>query len=103
MKPLFYLFKLVLYTFIFLCIFNSSFAKISKFNPDAKNISNYFSGLVSLDNFDYKETQRFLKKLDDTKDGNKKYSQILLQSLVNLQKYEEAYKYSKKLEKKKTT
>ena len=101
MKPLFYLFKLVLYTFIFLGIFNSSFAKISKFNPDAKNISNYFSGLVSFDNFDYKETQRFLKKLDDTKDGNKKYSQILLHSLVNLQKYDEAYKYSKKLEKKK--
>ena len=43
-------------------IFNSSHAKVSKFNYDAKNISNYFSGLVSFDDFDYEEVVKINEK-----------------------------------------
>ena len=91
--------KSLLYTFIFIGIFNSASAKILEFNQDDKSISNYFSGIISFDNFDYKASQVFFKKINKNKTKNEKYSSMHIQSLINLEKYQEAYKYSKKLEK----
>ena len=91
--------KTLLYTFIFIGIFNSALAKILEFNQDDKYISNYFSGIISFDNFDYEKSQVFFKKIDKAETTNEKYSTMRIQSLVNLEKYQEAYKYSKKLEK----
>ena len=91
--------KTLLYTFIFIGIFNSALAKILEFNQDDKSISNYFSGIISFDNFDYKASQVFFKKMDKNGTKNEKYSSMHIQSLINLEKYQEAYKYSKKLEK----
>ena len=48
MKTRFFIFRIILYTFIFAGIFNSSHSKVSEFNYDAKSISNYFSGLIYL-------------------------------------------------------
>ena len=53
MKVFFSAFKIILYTLIFLGIFNSTYGRTVKFNQDAKSISNYFSGFISFDNFDY--------------------------------------------------
>tara|TARA_B100002051_G_C16733361_1_gene639646 strand:+ start:426 stop:2126 length:1701 start_codon:yes stop_codon:yes gene_type:complete len=103
MKAYFFILKIILYTFIFLGIFNSSHAKVSKFNYDAKNISNYFSGLVSFDDFDYEDSQTFFKKLDNFENKNTGHSSKFLQSLVNLGKYNQAYRYAKKLEENKTS
>ena len=90
--------KILLYTFIFIGICNSSFAKTNNFNYDAKNISNYFSGLVSFDNFEYEDSREFLKKIQGLENTNKNYSSKYIQSLVNLEKYREAYLYSKRLD-----
>ncbi len=99
MKVSFFIFRIILYTFIFLGIFNLSYAETPKFNYNAKNISNYFSGLVSFDNFDYEGSQKFFKKLEkDTSNHSSKF----IQSLTNLEKYDEVYRYSKKLEKQNT-
>ena len=101
MKNFFFIFfKTTLYTFIFLGIFNSSFSKVNKFNFDAKNISNYFSGIISFDDLDYNNSQKFLKRLDDFENKSLKYSSRLMQSFINLEKFKEAYSYSRKLEKK---
>ena len=100
MKVFFSAFKIILYTLIFLGIFNSTYGRTTKFNQDAKSISNYFSGLISFDNFDYAGSKGFFKKLDESQSDNKNYSSKFIQSLVNLEKYQEAYKYSKKLENK---
>ena len=54
--------KTLLYTFIFIGIFNSALAKILEFNQDDKSISNYFSGIISFDNFDYDKSQVFFQK-----------------------------------------
>ena len=54
--------KALLYTFIFVGIFNSALAKILEFNQDDKSISNYFSGIISFDNFDYEKSQVFFQK-----------------------------------------
>ena len=101
MKTFFYILKSLLYTFIFLGIFNSSYAKIYGFNPNANNISNYFSSIVSFDDFDYESSENFFKKLNDSQVDNQKYFSRFIQSLVNLEKYSEAYRYSKKLDKEK--
>ena len=101
MKTFFYILKSLLYTFIFLGIFNSSYAKIYGFNQNANNISNYFSSIVSFDDFDYESSENFFKKLNDSQVDNQKYFSRFIQSLINLEKYSEAYSYSKKLDKEK--
>ena len=53
MKTRFFIFRIILYTFIFVGIFNSSHSKVSEFNYDAKSISNYFSGLIYFGDLDY--------------------------------------------------
>ncbi len=98
MKVFSFIFKIILYTFILSGIFNSSHSKIIGFNYDAKYISNYFSGLVSFDNFDYVNSQKFFKRLDNFETKNQNYSSKFIQSLVNLEKYNEAYLYAKRLE-----
>ena len=100
MKLYYFAFRLVLYTFIFLGISNSSYSKILNFNQDAKNISNYFSGTISFDDFDYLNAKKFLNNVDDFPNNNERLSSMFIQSLINLEKYNDAYSYSKKLEKK---
>ena len=101
MKLYYFVFKFVLYTFIFLGISNSSYSKILDFNQDAKNVSSYFSGTISFNDFDYSGAKKFFDNLDDSENANEKFSSMFIQSLLNLEKYNEAYSYSKKLEKKK--
>ena len=98
MKVFSFIFKIILYTFILSGTFNSSHSKIIGFNYDARYISNYFSGLVSFDNFDYVNSQKFFKRLDNFETKNQNYSSKFIQSLVNLEKYNEAHLYAKRLE-----
>ena len=98
MKYFLYL-VITLYTFIFLGIFNSSILKAHEFNYNAKNLSDYFSGLSSFSDLDYKNSKKFFKNLKDLENQDIKYSSKFIQSLVNLGEYDEAYKLSKKLEK----
>ena len=90
--------KILLYTFIILGIFNLSYSKAREFNYDAKSISNYFSGLISFNDFNYSVSQGFFKKLDNLDGENTAYSSKFIQSLINLERYQEAYRYSKKIE-----
>ena len=99
MKLLHFIIGFILYTFIFLGISNSSYAKVLDFNQGAKNISNYFSGLISFDNFDYLKSHKFLNSLKESGKTSKNFSSKYIQSLIGLEKYKEAYSYSRKLEK----
>ena len=100
MKFFYFIFRLTLYTFIFLGIFNSSYSKASVFNQDAKNISGYFSGIISFDNFDYTNSYKYLNNFKETGKTNQSFSSRYIQSLISLEKYNETRIYSKKLEKK---
>ena len=62
------IFRIILYTLILLGVFNSSYSKTNNFNYDARNISNYFSGLVSFDDFEYQDSEKFLKNRQFRKD-----------------------------------
>ena len=94
------IFKILVFTSIFLGIQTYSHSKVLDFSKDAKNISNYFSGALAFNNYDYDVSKRYFDKFSKSEKGNIKFSSSFLQSLINLQKYNEAYSYSKSLENK---
>ena len=94
---------------IYWAIFQLFFTLIFFTNLEAKNIgkffgdndySNYFSGIISLNDEEYQNSYSFFKKLNGLEENHFNFSLNYLQTLVSLNKYSEAYKYSKKLEKK---
>ena len=93
--------KLFLQT-LFLNIFllTTSEGSIEKYYR-GDSISNYFSGVVSLNDNKYQESYNFFKNLDNLEDNHHKYSISYIETLVNNSKINEAFRYSKKLKKKK--
>ena len=86
----------ILFVIIF---FSTLHAKnLDKFN-EGDHISNYFSGILLLNDNQYNESYKFLKKLEGLEKSHIGYSSRYLFSLVNLGKFNEAFNYSKKLEK----
>ena len=87
---------------IFVIIFFSTLeAKSSnKFN-NADRVSDYFSGILLLNDNQYADSFRFLKKLNGLEESHANYSIKYLYTLVNSGNLNEAFNYSKKLEKQK--
>ena len=87
---------------LFVIIFFSTLQaqNLNKFNKGSY-ISDYFSGILLLNDNQYNESYSFLKKLDGLEVSHLNYSSRYLYSLVNLGKFNEAFNYSKKLEKRK--
>ncbi len=85
---------------IFVIIFFSTLhaKNLDKFN-EADNISNYFSGILLLNDSKYKESTKLLKKLNGLEKSHINYSVKYLYSLVNSGNVNEAFNYSRKLEK----
>ena len=71
-----------------------------KFN-DADYISDYFSGILLLNDNQYNESSKFLKKLNGLEESHINYSINYLYSAINSGNFNEALKYSRKLEKQK--
>ncbi len=94
-------FLITLYTLIIIGVFNSSYGKSTDFNYNAKNVSNYFSALISFDGYDYLKSQEFFKKIKDSEKIDSSHSSRHIRSLISLQRYTEAEKYSRGLENKK--
>ena len=93
--------KLILQIFFVIIFFSTLSAKnLDKFN-EGDYISDYFSGILLLNDNQYNKSYKFLKKLDGLEESHLNYSSKYLFSLVNLGKFNEAFNYSKKLEKRK--
>ena len=94
--------KLILQIFFVIIFFSTLRAKnLDKFN-EGDYISDYFSGILLLNDNQYNKSYKFLKKLDGLEESHLNYSSKYLFSLVNLGKFNEAFNYSKKLEKRKS-
>ena len=94
-------FKLIICVLLFLNTFNVLTARnIDKFY-DAKDVTNYFSGILAINDNQYQKSYDYLKLLNNLEDSHYGYSQYYLYSLVALKKFKDAKNYSKKLEKKK--
>tara|TARA_B110000438_G_scaffold284442_1_gene313521 strand:+ start:908 stop:2623 length:1716 start_codon:yes stop_codon:yes gene_type:complete len=83
----------------FNCISNIAHTKNIQNNYNASSFSSYLSGIMSFNDNEYKKSYKYFKELKGLEDKNLNYSILLRHSLVNLQKFNEAYHYSIKLEK----
>ena len=91
--------KLILQISFVIIFFSTLQAKnLDKFN-DGDNISDYFSAILLLNDNQYDESYKFLKKLSGLEKSHANQSSRYLYSLVNLGKISEAFHYAKKLEK----
>ena len=101
MKNLKSQFKLIIFFLIFLNFFNFLSAKnIDKFS-NSKDLSNYFSGIIAINDNEYQASYNYLKSLNNLEESHYSYSQYYLYSLVTLKKFKDAGNYSRELEKKK--
>ncbi len=71
---------------------------INKYN-DTDKLSNYFSGVISFRNKEYNNAYKYLKQLNGLESYHEPYSSIYQYSLLNLERFEETFKYAKKLDK----
>lgn len=93
--------KIIVQTLFVIIFLSTSPAKsLDKFNK-SERISDYFSGILLLNDNQYEKSFDFLKKLNGLEASHKNYSIKYLYSLVNSGNLKEAFNYSKKLEKKK--
>ncbi len=95
-----YCIKLTFQIFFVTIFFSTLNAKkLDNYNA-GKNISDYFTGILLLQDNNYEKSYDFLKRLEGLEENHSNYSSRYLFSLVNLGKFNEAFHYSKKLEKK---
>ena len=101
MKTFYFKYKIIgqiLFVIIFLSTSNA--IALDKFNK-SDNLSNYFSGILLLNENLYDESFKFLKKLNGLENVHTNYAAKYLYSLVNSGNFKEAFNYSRNLEKKK--
>ena len=86
--------------FVTIILFTSPVKSLDKFNK-AERLSNYFSGILLLNENQYEKSFNFFRKLNGLESSHVNYSVKYLYTLVNSGNLKEAYNYSKKLEKQK--
>ena len=94
-------FKLIIFFLIFSNIFNFLSAKNTDKFSNSKDLSNYFSGIVAINDNQYQASYNYLKSLNNLEESHYSYSQYYLYSLVTLKKFKDAANYSRGLERKK--
>ena len=93
--------KIIGQIIIVIIFFSTLEAKnLDKFN-ESDRVSDYFSGILLLNDSQYKDSFKFLKKLNGLEESHINYSIKYLYSLVNSGNLKEAFNYSRKLEKQK--
>ena len=98
MKNLKAQFKYLIYLLLLLIIVNFAHTKdIDKFLNE-NDITNYFSGIVAINENQYQDSYYYLKDLNSLEQSHYNYSQYFQYSLITLKKFREAVNYSKKLE-----
>ncbi len=86
--------------FVIIYLSTSPVNSFDKFNK-ADRVSDYFSGILLLNENQYEKSFNFLKKLNGLEVSHPNFSVKYLYSLVNTGNFKKAFEYSKKLEKQK--
>jgi len=91
-----YLFKARTFTFfllIFLLYTSFSWSKNTNLIYSEKNISNYFSGIISINENNTSQAFNFLKKTQLLQDEHSEFNEQFLRTLILLGKFNEAFDY----------
>ncbi len=86
--------------FVIIFLLTTPAKSLDKFDK-ADRVSNYFSGVLLLNENQYEESLGYLKKLSGLEASHLNYSIKYLYSLINSGNFKEAFNYSKSLEKQK--
>ena len=89
---------LVFFVIIFIFFSTLKAKNFDKFNK-ANNISDYMSGVLLLNQNKYADSNDYLKKLNGLEEIHSNYSSKYLYTLVNSGNFNQAFNFSKKLEK----
>ena len=76
---------------------NEAFAKETKIKYFKKNISNYFSGILSSKYSHYTNAYEYLDKIKELSNKHDGYKVRFLNTLIQLGKFNEAFNFSKKI------
>ena len=91
----------IIFFVIILIFFSTIHAKnFDKFNK-SESIADYFSGVVLLNQSKYDDSAKYLKRLDGLEKIHPIFSIRYLYSLINSGNYNQAFNYSKKMEREK--
>ena len=84
--------------FVIIFLFTAEVKSLDKFDK-ADRVSNYFSGILLLNDNKYEDSLKYLKQLNGLETNHVNYSIRYLYSLINSGNFKEAFNYSKRLEK----
>ena len=95
------LFNKTIVTILFVIIFfyTPQVKSLDKFDK-AERVSDYFSGIILLNENQYEKSFNFLKKLNGLESSHSNYSIKYLCSLINSGNFKEAFNYSENLKNK---
>ena len=90
------------FIFVIVFIFFSTLHAKSLYKYDkAESIANYFSGILLLNQSRYEESYKYLKRLDGLEKSHSSFSSKYIQSLINTGNFNQAFQFSKKLDREK--
>lgn len=73
------------------------FAKESKVQYKKANISNYFSGIISLNQHDAYKAYKYLNKIEELKKSHTQFNVEFIKTLILLDKFDQAFSFSKSI------
>ena len=91
---------LIIFVIIFIFFSTLNAKNLDKYNTSSK-ISDYLSGSILLSQSKYSDSYKYLKKLDGLEENHSKFSSKYLYATINSGNFNQAFNFSKKLEKKK--
>ncbi len=91
---------LIIFVIVFIFFSTLQAKSLDKYNK-AKNIAGYFSGIVLLNDSKYGESHKYLKTLEGLEKSHFTFASKYLYSLINSGNFNQAFNFSRKLEKEK--
>ena len=85
----------IFFVIIFILFSTLNLYSLEKFNK-AKNISDYFAGILLLNENKYSESFKYLKTLNGLESSHLTYSTKYLYTLINSGNFNQAFAFSKK-------
>ena len=77
------------------CLCSLAFGKGNVAKYSKGNVSNYFSGIISSEQNDNKKAYKYLNKVQSLKDEHANFSVQFIRTLVQLEKFDEAFSFLK--------
>ncbi len=92
-----YLIKTIYLFIIVIFLITKSYAKDTKFKYSKNDISNYLSGIISVQQYNTTSGFKYLNKVKSLKNKHSNYNIQFIRTLILLGKFEEAFKFSQSI------